>query len=72
MVSSASDLNGPRVALILTLNCPVKPFGTRHEYVQVPPHPYSNLPWARTLLFPSRIWNCGAGTRLLPMYTDGL
>ena len=39
---------GPRSMPTWTWNLPVKSFGTRHEYRQVPPQPYWKLPWAIT------------------------
>lgn len=63
--SSTFISNGPGSAT-LTVNFPLKLEGTRHEYAQVPPQPYSKLPWAS--VFPSslRIWICGAGALIRP------
>ena len=51
--------NGPQSPSTSTRYLPLKPSGTRHEYRQEPPQPYSKLPWARILPASSRIFNFG-------------
>ena len=43
-VFSCSISNGPRSTSTNTWYLPLKSFGTRHEYRQLPPQPYLKLP----------------------------
>lgn len=60
-VSSGFVSNGPILASTCTLNLPLKIFGARHEYLQVPPQPYLKAPVVRVLPAPSTILKPGAG-----------
>ena len=64
-VSSCCVSNGPMLASTCTLNFPLKLLGARHEYLQVPPQPYLNLPEVRTLPASSTMLKPGAGCRCL-------
>ncbi len=57
MVSSGLRLNSTSTLTFL----PIMFLGTRHEYEQVPPHPYSRLPLPTFLPVESSTVNVGFG-----------
>ena len=59
----ASTSNGPTLTIGIAVTSPVTSLGTRHEYEQVPPQPYSNWPVVITLPFESRISTFGGCAR---------
>jgi hypothetical protein len=60
---SGSILNGPASICTFTRYSAAGSEGTRHEYWQVKPHPYSKLPVATTFPSGSVIVNAGLGGR---------
>lgn len=57
----ATTSNGPALTTGTISTSPFKSRGTRHEYRQVPPHPYSNWPRAIVSPFSLSTSNRGAG-----------
>ncbi len=62
-----STAKGPALSWTNTWNLPDTSDGTRHEYRQVKPHPYSKLPWCTALPSLSLTTNSGLGGRDLLM-----
>ena len=58
---SFTTSNGPALIAGVTSKSPLVCLGTRHEYEQVPPQPYSKLPLVTILPVLSRTSNRGGG-----------